>query len=113
MNSRKRGIRALALGLLAAAGLALAPAAFARTYVDVGVSAPGVSVGYYGGHHHHGWYGWWVVTMPQATMTIIRPIPTRRLTMSRMDMDVAGFAVTTIATAITTAAITSLAKQCS
>lgn len=57
MNSRKRGIRALALGLLAAAGLALAPAAFARTYVDVGINAPGVSVGYYGGHHHHGWYG--------------------------------------------------------
>jgi len=57
MNSRKRGIRAMVLGLLATAGIALAPAAFARTYVDVGVSAPGVSVGYYGGHHHHGWYG--------------------------------------------------------
>ena len=57
MNSRKRGIRAFALGLLAAAGLALAPAAFARTYVDVGVAVPGVSIGYYGGHHHHGWYG--------------------------------------------------------
>ena len=47
----------MALGLLAAAGLALAPAAFARTYVDVGINAPGVSVGYYGGHHYHGWYG--------------------------------------------------------
>ena len=57
MTSRKRGIRAMVLGLLAAAGLALAPAAFARTYVDVGINAPGVSVGYYGGHHHHGWYG--------------------------------------------------------
>jgi hypothetical protein len=57
MISRKRGIRAMVLGLLAAAGLALAPAAFARTYVDVGINAPGVSVGYYGGHHHHGWYG--------------------------------------------------------
>ena len=57
MISRKRGIRAMALGFVAAAGLALAPAAFARTYVDVGVSAPGVSIGYYGGHHHHGWYG--------------------------------------------------------
>jgi len=57
MNSRKRGIRAMVLSLLAVAGIALAPAAFARTYVDVGVSAPGVSVGYYGGHHHHGWYG--------------------------------------------------------
>lgn len=58
MISRKRGIRATVLGLLAAAGLALAPAAFARTYVDVGVNAPGVSVGYYSGHHHHGWYGY-------------------------------------------------------
>jgi hypothetical protein len=57
MNSRKRGIRAIVLGAVAAAGLALAPAAFARTYVDVGVNAPGVSLGYYGGHHHHGWYG--------------------------------------------------------
>src|SRR5689334_699170 len=56
MISCKRGIRAAVLGLLAAAGLALAPAAFARTYVDVGVAAPGVSIGYYGGHHHH-WYG--------------------------------------------------------
>jgi hypothetical protein len=57
MISRKRGIRAMALGILATAGLALAPAAFARTYVDVGVNAPGVSIGYYGGHHHHGYYG--------------------------------------------------------
>jgi len=57
MNSRKRGFQAMVLVLLAAAGLALAPAAFARTYVDVGVNAPGVSVGYYGGHHRHGWYG--------------------------------------------------------
>lgn len=56
MNSRKRGIRAMVLGLLAAAGIALAPAAFARTYVDVGINAPGVSVGYYGGYRH-GWYG--------------------------------------------------------
>ena len=56
MISRKRGIRAMALGILATAGLALAPAAFARTYVDVGVNAPGVSIGYYGGHHH-GYYG--------------------------------------------------------
>lgn len=56
MISRKRGIRAMVLALLAAAGLALAPAAFARTYVDVGINAPGVSIGYYGGHHHHGGY---------------------------------------------------------
>jgi len=47
----------MVLSLLAVAGIALAPAAFARTYVDVGVNVPGVSVGYYGGHHHHGWYG--------------------------------------------------------
>jgi|SRR6185369_6738319 hypothetical protein len=57
MISCKRGIRAMVLGLLAAASLALAPAAFARTYVDVGVAAPGVNIGYYSGHHQHGWYG--------------------------------------------------------
>ena len=57
MNSRKRGFQAMVLGLLAAAGIALAPAAFARTSVDVGIAAPGVSIGYYGGHHRHGWYG--------------------------------------------------------
>ena len=57
MTSRRRGIRAMALGLLAAASLALAPAAFARTYVDVGVNAPGVSLGYHHGRYHHGYYG--------------------------------------------------------
>ena len=57
MISCKRGIRTMVLGLLAAASLALAPAAFARTYVDVGVAAPGVNIGYYSGHHQHGWYG--------------------------------------------------------
>jgi len=54
MKFRRRGIRAMVLGLLAAAGLALAPAAFAA--YSVGINAPGVSVGYYGGHHHHGGY---------------------------------------------------------
>ena len=57
MLSRKRGFRAMVLGLLAAAGLALTPAAFARTYVDVGIGGPGYSLGYYHGGHHHGYYG--------------------------------------------------------
>ena len=46
MLSRKRGFRAMVLGLLAAAGLALAPAAFAHGGWSVGISVPGVSVGY-------------------------------------------------------------------
>jgi len=52
MNFRKRGFRAMVLGLLVAGGLALAPAAFAGgSHVSVGVALPGVSVGYngYGG----------------------------------------------------------------
>lgn len=54
MTFSKRGFRAMVLGLLTAAGLALAPAAFARGYVDVGVSVPGVSLGYC---HHCGYRG--------------------------------------------------------
>jgi len=60
MLSRKRGFRAMVLGLLVTAGLALAPAAFARTYVDVGIGGPGYSIGYsHGGHGYygHGYYG--------------------------------------------------------
>lgn len=49
MNFRKRGFRAMVLGLLVAGGLALAPAAFAGGHVSVGVNLPGVSIGY-GGH---------------------------------------------------------------
>jgi hypothetical protein len=49
MNLRKRGFRAMATGLLIAAGLALTPAAFAGGHVSVGVNLPGVSIGY-GGH---------------------------------------------------------------
>lgn len=55
MISRKRGFRAMMFGLVAAAGLALAPAAFARGHVGIGISAPGVSVGYWGGHHGRGY----------------------------------------------------------
>jgi len=55
MISRKRGFRAMMFGLVAAAGLALAPAAFAGGHVGIGISVPGVSVGYYGGHHGRGY----------------------------------------------------------
>ena len=53
----------MVLGLLIAAGLALAPAAFARGHVDIGVSVPGVSLGYChycgyrGGYGYVGYYG--------------------------------------------------------
>jgi len=55
MTIRKRGFRALVLGLLVMAGLALAPAAFAGGHVSIGINLPGVSLGYWGGHHGHGY----------------------------------------------------------
>lgn len=57
MRFRKRGFRALVLGLLAAAGLALAPAAFARGHIGVGIYLPGVSIGYGGCRHCGGFAG--------------------------------------------------------
>ncbi|MBS0487987.1 MAG: hypothetical protein JSS13_11650 [Proteobacteria bacterium] len=55
MTIRKRGFRALVLGLLVTAGLALAPSAFAGGHVSIGINLPGVSLGYWGGHHGHGY----------------------------------------------------------
>jgi hypothetical protein len=55
MLFRKRGFRATVLGLLVAAGLALTPAAFARSNVSVGIAVPGVSIGY--GPGYYGYYG--------------------------------------------------------
>jgi len=60
MTFRKRGFRALALGLLVTAGLALTPAAFAGGHLSVGVSLPGVAIGV-GPHHTYvgvGGYGY-------------------------------------------------------
>ncbi len=57
MKFSKRGIRATVLGLAATAGLALAPAAFAHGTWGIGINAPGVSIGYWGGHHHGGYVG--------------------------------------------------------
>lgn len=54
MKSRMRGFRSMVLGLGVAAGLLLAPAAFARSHVSVGIGLPGVSVGYNSGWHGHG-----------------------------------------------------------
>jgi hypothetical protein len=68
MTFRKRGFRAMVLGLLVAAGLALAPAAFARGHIDIGISVPGVSVGYWGGHRGFvgvgGYYGGYYAPSP-------------------------------------------------
>ncbi|HEY7871280.1 MAG TPA: hypothetical protein VIC31_01010 [Rudaea sp.] len=55
MTIRKRGFRALVLGLLVTAGLALAPSAFAGGHVSIGINLPGVSLGYWGGHHGRGY----------------------------------------------------------
>lgn len=52
MTIRKRGFRALVLGLLVAAGLALAPSAFARGHVSIGINLPGLSIGV-GPHHSY------------------------------------------------------------
>lgn len=70
MNFRKRGFRAMVLGLLAASGLALAPAAFAGGYVSVGVAAPGVSVGYSG---HGGYVGVYAPAYPAYYPTAYYP----------------------------------------
>ena len=51
MAFRKRGFRAMVLGLLVATGLALTPAAFARSHVSFGISVPGVAVGYGPGYY--------------------------------------------------------------
>jgi len=53
MTFRKRGFRAMAFGMLAAAGLMLAPSAFAG--VSVGINLPGLSIGV--GSHHHAYVG--------------------------------------------------------
>src|SRR3954463_14062778 len=58
MISRKRGFRAMVYGLLIATGVALTPAAFARTHVDVGIGVPGGYIGYHDGYRHHGGYGY-------------------------------------------------------
>ncbi|MHB8448213.1 MAG: hypothetical protein ACYC9P_09855 [Rudaea sp.] len=55
MAIRKQVFRTLVPGLLLAAGLALAPSAFAHGRFSIGIDLPGVSVGYWGGHHGHGY----------------------------------------------------------
>ncbi|MBS0591289.1 MAG: hypothetical protein JSR65_11735 [Proteobacteria bacterium] len=61
MNSSKRGFRAMAFGLVAAAGLASASIASAHDHFSLGINLPGLSVGI-GGHHTYvgvggGYYG--------------------------------------------------------
>ena len=53
MLFRKRGFRAMVPGLLVATGLALTPAAFARSHVSFGISVPGVAVGYGPGYGYY------------------------------------------------------------
>jgi hypothetical protein len=52
-------IRHSLFGLLIAAGLALAPSAFARGHVSVGIGLPGISLGFSDCRHcgHGGWGG--------------------------------------------------------
>lgn len=53
-----RGIRSIVLGVLVAAGIALAPSAFARGHVSIGIGLPGVSIGWSDCRHcGHGWAG--------------------------------------------------------
>lgn len=56
----RKSIRSFVMGVLVAAGLALAPAAFARSHwnVGIGIGLPGVSIGYSDCHHcGRGWGG--------------------------------------------------------
>ena len=55
MSFRKRGFRAMVAGLVIATGLALTPAAFAggHSHVSVGISVPGVSIGYGPGYGYY------------------------------------------------------------
>ena len=55
MTIRNRGFRTLVLGLLVAVSLALAPSAFARSHLSIGINLPGLSLGYHDGHHSHGY----------------------------------------------------------
>lgn len=55
MTFRKRGFRAMVLGLVVAAGLALTPAAFARDHFGIGIALPGVSIGVGNGWGHRGY----------------------------------------------------------
>lgn len=55
-----RGIRSIVLGVLVAAGFALAPSAFARGHghVSIGIGLPGLSIGWSDCRHcGHGWAG--------------------------------------------------------
>jgi len=51
-----RGIRSIVLGVLVAAGFLLAPSAFARGHVSIGIGLPGVSIGW-SDCRHCGWAG--------------------------------------------------------
>ncbi|MBA8883150.1 hypothetical protein [Dokdonella fugitiva] len=56
----RKSVRTVVMGLLVAAGLALAPAAFARSHwnVGIGIGLPGISIGYSDCHHcGRGWGG--------------------------------------------------------
>jgi hypothetical protein len=66
----RKSIRSFVMGVLVAAGLALAPAAFARSHwnVGIGIGLPGISIGYsdcrhcgrgWGGNYYYGggYYG--------------------------------------------------------
>ncbi len=55
MTIRKHGLRTLVLGLVVASGVALAPSAFARGHLSIGINLPGLSLGYWGGHRGHGY----------------------------------------------------------
>lgn len=59
MTINKRGFGKIAFAMLIVVGMALAPSAFARGHVSIGINLPGVSVGYWGGSrwHDHAYVG--------------------------------------------------------
>ncbi|MCW5579316.1 MAG: hypothetical protein KIS89_11785 [Dokdonella sp.] len=54
----RKQLRNWVLGLLFATGIALAPTAFARGHVSVGISLPGLSIGWSDCRHCGYGYGW-------------------------------------------------------
>lgn len=59
MTNNKRQFGKFAFAMLIVGGMALAPSAFARGHISVGINVPGLSIGYWGGSrwHDHAYVG--------------------------------------------------------
>jgi hypothetical protein len=57
MNHRTKGLRAFVLAVVTAIAVSFTSGAFAHGHFAIGISVPGVTVGYWGGHHGYGYVG--------------------------------------------------------